>query len=135
MPRTRAALPGPLAQAARRFERWRAERTTQRIPEELWTLATALGARHGVSPTARALRLHAHTLKKRVVATSLPELEPPARPAAFVEIQTPPATTASPEGCRVEYEKASGEKMRVYLRGACGENLARLAQVFLEHRP
>ena len=134
MPRTRAALPGPLAQATRRFERWRAERTTQRIPEELWVLATELGARHGVSPTARARRLHAHTLKKRVVATSLPEAESPARPAAFVEIHSPPTAEAVPGECRVEFEKASGEKMRVHLRGACGADLARLAQLFLEHR-
>ena len=134
MPRTRAALPGPLVKAARRFERWRADRTSRQIPEELWALATELGARHGVSPTARALRLHAHTLKKRVAAVTRHAFEEPARQPAFVEIQSPPAAETSPGGYGIEFEKSSGEKMRVHLSGACGVDLTRLTRLFLEPR-
>jgi hypothetical protein len=131
MPRTRAALPAPLASAARRFERWRAERTTRRIPEELWALAADLGACYGVNRTSRALHVHYDALKKRVQATPPQRAERVAELPTFVEIGSAPPTPQQPGAGRVEFEKASGEKMVVHLGGACHANLTELARVFL----
>ena len=133
MPRTRVALPAPLASAARRFERWRAERTTRRIPEELWVLAADLGARHGVSRTSRALHVQYGDLKKRVEEAKQPDTVDGA-PRAFVEIRRAPSMTEQPGAGRVELEKASGEKMVIYLGDACHANLTELARLFLGRR-
>ena len=133
MPRSRAALPAPLANAARRFERWRAERTTRRIPEELWVLATDLGTRYGVNRTSRALHVHYDALKKRVEAVARSDTGD-GSPAAFVEIGSAPPPTEQPGASRVEFEKASGEKMVVHLGDACHANLTELARLFLGRR-
>ncbi len=133
MPRSRTALPAPLTSAIRRFERWRAERTTRRIPEELWALAADLGARHGVNRTSRALHLHHDALKKRVEAVTQPCTGDGA-PSAFVEIRSAPATTEQPGSCRVEFERVSGEKMMIHLDGACHADLTELARLFLGRR-
>jgi len=120
-----------LAKAARRFERWRARRTTRRIPEELWALAAELGARHGVSRTARALHVHYDDLKRRVLRPSDQESEEATPPPTFVEIRTAPTRADEPRTCRVELERAGGEKMRVDLRGAYDAALAQLVRLFL----
>jgi len=135
MAQSRATLPVPLVKAARRFERWRAERTTRRrTPEELWALATRLGAEYGVSPTARALRVHAHTLKQRVEAARPAERETPASAPTFVEIQTMPDAPGGQGGCRVVFESVAGEKMRVELLGAHAADLSTLTRLFLGPR-
>ena len=132
MPRPRAAVPAPLARAAGRFERWRAHRTTRRIPEELWALATELGVRHGVSRTSRALHVQYDDLKKRVLRAPPRDCEETALSPAFVEIRTAPTRVDQGSACRVEFEKVSGEKMRVEWNGAHDADLAQLARLFLE---
>ena len=130
MPRSRVALPAPLASAAVRFERWRAERTTRRIPEELWALATDLGACYGVNRTSRALHVHYDALKKRVQALPAQQAEKVVPPSTFVEMPSAPPTTEQPGAGRVEFEKASGEKMVIHLGGACHADLTELARLF-----
>lgn len=126
MPRPRAVLPAPLSQAALRFDRWRGERTTRRIPEALWALAAELGARHGVSRTARALRVPYAALKRHVEARAG---SPPMPASSFVEIHpVAPPTVAS---CRLELERTSGEVMRVFLPETSEQALVALARVFL----
>ena len=130
MARSTSRLAGPLARAARRFETWRSSRTTQRIPAELWSLATDLGARFGVSRTARALRVQYYALKKRVDATATMEAEEARTPPAFVEILTAPSRATSE--CLVEFESANGTKMRIQVNGAGTLDLAELSRLFLE---
>lgn len=132
MAKSRTRRPGPLASAARRFDMWRDNRTTRRIPAELWSLATRLGGQFGVSRTARALRVQYYTLKERVDAAASPEANEPEPPPAFVEILTEPSAT--PSECRVEYESVGGAKMRIVMKGASPADLAELSRVFLEPR-
>ena len=130
MPRPRTALPAPVTRAVWRFERWRAKRTTRRIPEELWALATDLGARYGVNRTSRALHVHYDALKKRVEAAAQPDTKDGV-PAAFVEFRSAPPRTEQSGAGRVEFEKSSGEKMVVQLGSACHADLTELARLFL----
>ena len=132
MAKSASGLPGPLANAARRFEAWRRGRTTQRIPDELWSLAADLGTRFGVSCTARALRVQYYTLKKHMDTAATRGSNEEGTHPAFVEFWRAPTTAALPESCRVEFERASGEKMRVHLGGVYGTDLALLARLFLE---
>jgi hypothetical protein len=133
MAKTASPLPAPLAHAARRFAAWRRTRTTRRIPEELWSLAAELGARYGVSRTARALRVQYYDLKKRISEepSGAPTDEGPA--PAFVEILTAPASV--PSECVVEFEIPSGAKMRIEVKGGDAPDLAALSRVFFEPRP
>lgn len=134
MARSNGTLPAPLGRASRRFEAWRRNRRTRRIPEELWSLAAELGARYGVSRTARALRLQYPDLKKRIEEGGpCSSSEGPARSPAFVEILTTSAP-ASPPGCLVEFEAPSGAKMKVHLPAGEGPDLVALGRLFLERR-
>jgi len=132
MARSASALAPALTRAARRFDTWRRNRTARRIPDELWSLAAELGARHGVSRTARALRVQYYDLKKRVGAAAA-EQEGVEAPPAFVEILTAPSW--APSGCVVEFESPSGAKMRIEVKGEGAPDLAELSRVFFESRP
>ncbi len=131
MPRTARPVPAPLARAARRFAQWREHRTTRATPEPLWSLATRLGAEHGVSRTARALGVHFTELKKRVEASRQSSSEKTA-PPAFVEVLTAPPRC--PAECVVELEDGSGAKMRIQVSGGSLPDLAALSRLFLERR-
>jgi hypothetical protein len=134
MPRITPPLPESLCQAARRFAEWRDQRSGRAIPEELWALAADLASRHGVSRTARALRVQYYDLKKRVPPAS-GSSTPPGRSgggASFVEILT--TSSSGRSEVLVEFERRSGAKMRIRLKGAEGRVLADLSRVFLESR-
>ena len=111
---------------------WRRSRTTRRIPAELWSLAADLGARFGVSRTARALRVQYYALKTRVDATATLETDAPGMPPAFVEILTAPSTATSE--CLVEFESAGGAMMRIQMKGVSTSDLAELSRLFLERQ-
>jgi len=128
MPKPSTRLPAQLTKGAQRFDRWRSQRTTRRIPEDLWALATNLGARHGVSRTARALHVGYEGLKRRVEAAEVPATTK--EPASFVEIQTASAPS-EPEGrLEVEFLKTTGERMSIHL--SAPGSLVELARLFLE---
>jgi hypothetical protein len=131
MPKTARPLPAPLARGARRFAQWRRKRTTRSIPNQLWSLASRLGAQHGVSRTSRALGVEYYELKKRVEAAGTSSSWKAASPA-FVEIPTSPPR--SPSECLVEFEDASGAKMRIQVMGGSTPDLAALLRLFLEQR-
>ena len=130
MAKSTSTLPRTLANAARRFDSWRETRTTRRIPAKLWSLATDLGIRFGVSCTARALRVDYYALKKRIDAAPTRGADEADASAAFVEILTEPSVT--PSECVVEFENARGAKMRIEARGATTLDLAQLSRLFLE---
>ena len=132
MPRSRSPLPAVLSRASGRFEKWRRHRRTRRIPEELWSLATDLASRHGVSRTARVLRIQYDDLRKRVEAASASSSGGSSRSPAFVEI-LPRPSTARPQ-CVMELESPSGVKMRIEVHGGRIPDLAGLTRLFLERR-
>ena len=131
MPKTTRRLPAPLARGVCRFAQWRRKRTTRSIPKQLWSLATRLGVQHGVSRTSKALAVEYHELKRRVEATGT-SCSGKASTPAFVEVVTSPPRC--PSECLVEFEDASGAKMRVQVMGGNTPDLAVLVRVFLEHR-
>lgn len=126
-------VPAELVRAAARWAQWRrTRRLGARIPESLWKLALELAARHGVSRTAIALRVDYYALKKRLDAQTPPRRVGSAAAPAFVELPPPSLTTAG--GCVIEFEKASGAKMRIELRGSQIPDLAALGRSFWESR-
>ena len=126
-------VPAELARAAARWAQWRRTRELgARIPESLWKLALELAARHGVSRTAMVLRVDYYALKKRLDAQTPPRRVGSAAALAFVEL--PPPSLATAGGCVIEFEKASGAKMRIELPGSQVPDLAALGRSFWEAR-
>jgi len=150
-------FPAWLERLRRRFDRWRETREGRsRIPEALWASAVKAAGRHGLNPTARALRLDYYSLKKRVEAfpRELPgrtagsrdgsDGQPLVRPgprlrgsgpkrssrsaAAFVE--WPALVPACSPECIVELEDPRGAKMRVHLKGVQAPDWAALSRTF-----
>ena len=117
--RQRRELPPDLTRGAARFAQWRQSRIPgTRIPEALWNQAVELAGRYGVSRTAKALRVGFHELQKRAARQTNADKETPA--AAFVELPAAPVVGE----CRIEWESASGAKMRVELKGSWPDLIA-----------
>ena len=109
--KTRVTRP-TIEEARRRFERWRKTRPAfSPIPQALWTLAAKVASQHGVSKTAQALRLSYSALKKHLDSAGS-SVQGPQLPASFVEIMTPPTSSAP---CVIEMENAQGAKMKIHL--------------------
>ena len=133
--RKRQALALDLSQAATRFERWRQKRVKgERIPEQLWTLATALAGCHGVSRTAGVLKLDYYTLKERLTEPSrhIGGASRPTPPPSFVELT--PGPLPSPSPCEIEFSDASGATLRVWLPAGQVPDLSSLVRSFREFR-
>ena len=133
--RKRQALALDLSQAATRFERWRQKRVKgERIPEQLWTLATALAGCHGVSRTAGVLKLDYYTLKERLTQPSrhIGGASRATPPPSFVELR--PGPLPSPSPCEIELSDASGSTLRVRLPAGHVPDLASLVRSFRESR-
>ena len=127
--RKRHAVPVRLAQAQERFAKWRRTRKMgTRIPESLWALAAKLAGTYGVSQTATALGLDYYGLKKRVEEKPSAPPRKSAGTSAFVELE-PPSLAALGE-CIVEFEDATGAKMRVHLKGGDRPDLLALGRSF-----
>jgi hypothetical protein len=94
-------------------------------------VAAELGGEYGLSRVARVLRVDYYALKKHIDASCSDREEAETAPA-FVEILTAPGS--DPSGCQVEFEAASGRKMRIQVQGACAPVLAELSRLFLETR-
>lgn len=126
-------VPAELARAAARWAQWRRTRVLGTcIPACLWESALELAARHGVSRTASALRVDYYALKKRFDAQTPPRRVGSAAAPAFVEL--PPPSLATAGVCVIEFEKASGAKLRIELRGSPLPDLAALSRSFWETR-
>ena len=131
--RKRQALAADLSQAATRFERWRQKRVKgERIPEQLWTVATELAGHHGVSRTAGVLKLDYYTLKERLTQPTRHSgrASSPTSPPSFVELT--PGPLASPSPCEIEFSDASGSTLRVRLPAGQVPDLATLLRSFRE---
>jgi hypothetical protein len=123
----RIEVPGELSSLAGKLDRWRRSRSRgSRIPESFWASAVELAGRWGLSRTATALRVGYYCLQERCERASRSE---PSAAATFVEV--PPGSFVGPATeCVIEWEKASGARLRIRLPGA--PDLAALSRSFWE---
>jgi hypothetical protein len=110
-----------LAGLRRRFDEWRRLRQRRTpIPDPLWGAAVEAARKYGVSRTARWLRVHYYSLKRRLGAANAQGPEP----VKFVEV-TPKVLSAEP-ACVLEMHDRRGRRLRIELRDSGGaEVLAR----------
>jgi hypothetical protein len=113
-----------LEQARRRITRWRETRTHRGapMPAALWAAAIALARQHGLSTTARALRLDYGSLKKRRDAAAAGRVASP----AFVELPAARPTGLGP--CVIDLEAPRGGRMRIEVTGVTVADLVTLTQ-------
>lgn len=122
----------PLEVVQKKFETWRASRTSrrQKIPDELWNAAKDLTQNHSINQIAKALRLNYTDLKKRIC----PKVEPPSvksLPHSFIEFDINPPLT-QPE-CIIEMEDRNGAKMKMAFRGQTNLPLIELSNTFWDN--
>ncbi len=128
-----------LAEARRRFERWRKFRGSGgRIPHELWMAAAEAAAEHGAEAVAARLGVDLVRLRHwtRIAAGGVPDRAP----AAFVEL--PPlaevggvADAGCAAECTLEVEEPSGRKLRISLRGPATAQALELGRVLWRASP
>ena len=115
---------------AERLSHWRGNRRRgERIPEELWSAATALARHHGLAPTASALKLNYYDLQRRLGGKPS---KPRARSAApaFVELPALAPATARDTGT-VELIRSNGSRLTLRLPTARVRELLPLVNAFL----
>ena len=122
-----AVIPEPIAQLQRQLDQFRSTQSQRtKLPESLWQAAAELARQHGVYAVAHPLRLDYMGLKKRLGA--VPNLRRKAAKPAFVELIAPhPATL---EDCVIEFESASGGKMRIHWKAAAPPDWAGLLRAW-----
>lgn len=128
-----------LAEARRRFERWRKDRGGGgRIPHELWMAAAEAAAEHGAEGVAADLDVDLGRLRHWM--RSVDRGEPEGAAAAFVEL--PPlagfagiADAGPAAECTLEFEEPSGRKLRISLRGPATAQALELGQVLWRPSP
>jgi hypothetical protein len=110
------------------FEEWRSGRAGKSpIPDELWAAAIKAARQEGVNRTAEQLHLDAGKLKRLLIAADGRGRRVPRKPR-FVELIAP-APTSTPE-CLIEFESASGSKMRIHWKAAGPPDWANLLRAW-----
>ena len=103
-------IPEPILQLQRQLEQFRSTRPKRtKLPAALWQAAVELAREHGVYPVAHPLPLDYMRLRQRLGGS--PTRHRKASKPAFVELVAP--RSAALEGCIIEFESASGGKMRI----------------------
>lgn len=129
------SFPAEIETVRQRFEQWRKGRQFRSpIPESLWAEAVGLAGRYGTARIAKILRLGYYALKKRLEReTSGSACRSERQPAAtFLELVAGSGSAGGP--CLVEWEDASGAKMRVQIQGVAAADLVALSRSFWEGR-
>jgi hypothetical protein len=128
MNREKIPPPEPIAQLQRQLEQIRRTQPPRsRLPESLWGAAVELARQHGIYRVAHALRLDYVGLKKRLNGAT--KVRKSAGKTAFVELVPPPSSM--PE-CVIEFESASGGKMRIQWKAAVPLDWSRLLRAWRE---
>ena len=128
MNRQHSLIPEPIAQLQRHLEQIRSTQPPRsRLPESLWGAAVELARQHGIYRVAHALRLDYVGLKKRL--NGVTNVRTSAGKTAFVELVPPPSPM--PE-CVIEFESASGGKMRIQWKAAVPPDWASLLRAWRE---
>jgi hypothetical protein len=122
------SLPEPIAQLQRHLEQIRSTQPPRsRLPESLWADAVGLARQYGIYRVAHTLRLDYVGLKKRL--NGVTSVRTSAGKTAFVEL-VPPASPM-PE-CVIEFESASGGKMRIQWKAAVPPDWTSLLRAWRE---
>ena len=126
-----AGISDDLERLRQRFEEFRnTQPTRSRLPESLWSAAAELAKRHGVNPTARALRLDYGGLRRRVKNQDQPKQKRAAAVTpSFMEFVAPGAKAVT--NCTVEVESPQGGKLRLELKAVPTTELAHLILAFV----
>ena len=130
-----ANFPAEIATVRRRLEQWRKGRKiASPIPESLWAGAVHLARRYGTSRIAKILRVGYYSLQERLEReTTAAACRSERQPAAtFLELAAGSGPAGGP--CLVEWEDASGAKMRVQIQGVEAADLVALSRSFWEGR-
>jgi len=126
----------PIADVREAFEIWRAARQKRGpLPEELWSSAVALCARHSITDVSQALRLNYTDLQKRVngkkgsVKTHIPKV-------TFVDVNNPCQTESSGRvsECLLEIRDAEGFNVKMHCRGEACVDLVSLCRIIIDRR-
>jgi hypothetical protein len=127
MTRNSTPIPAALVQLQERFEQFRATHPPRsKLPEEFWAAATELAKEHGLYTVAHPLRLDYMGLKKRVEGAARRRRKP-AQPR-FVELVAPRPPKL--DECVIEFESASGAKMRIQWKAAAPPDWAGLLRAW-----
>jgi hypothetical protein len=127
--KTTAPIPEAITQLQRQLEQFRSTQTGRtKLPESLWQAAVELARQYGVYAVAQPLRLDYTRLKQRL--GGIPKRQRQASKPAFIElIGDGPATL--PE-CVIEFESATGSKMRIQWKAAVPPDWASLLRAWRE---
>jgi hypothetical protein len=122
-------IPEAITQLQRQLEQFRSTRPARtKLPESLWQAAVKLARQHGIYAVAHPLRLDYTRLKQRL--DGIPsQPRKPAKPA-FIELMGSGAATL-PE-CIIEFESASGGKMRIQWKAAVSPDWTSLLRAWRE---
>jgi hypothetical protein len=122
-----APIPEAITQLQRQLEQFRSNQPSRtKLPEALWQAAVELARQHGVYAVAHPLRLDYTRLKQRLAGVASPP--PTGNRPAFIEL-IPPA--GLPE-CVIEFESASGGKMRIQWKAPVPPDWASLLRAWRE---
>jgi hypothetical protein len=128
MNRQHSLIPEPIAQLQRHLEQIRSTQPPRsRLPESVWGAAVELARQHGIYRVAHALRLDYVGLKKRL--SGVTKVRKSAGKTTFVELVPPPSRM--PE-CVIEFESASGDKIRIQWKAAVPPDWGSLLRAWRE---
>ena len=122
-----------LREVKEQFKSWRKTRKSfGPIPENLWSAAVGLTAKHSISQISKELVLDYSALKNRA-AIKKKDAAVSTNPPDFIEVNLePPAAVAE---CIVEMQDIRGAKMRMHFRGKTDFDLLQLAKAFWSKKP
>ena len=105
-----APIPEAITQLQRQLDQFRSTQAGRtKLPEPLWQAAAELARQHGIYAVAHPLRLDYTRLKRRL--GDIPKRQQKASKPAFIEF--PGGGSATLPECIIEFESATGSKMRI----------------------
>jgi hypothetical protein len=124
-----APVPEAIAQLQRQLEQFRSSQPGRtKLPGVLWQAAVELARQYGIYAVAHPLRLDYTRLKQRLAGVAGGPRKK--NKAAFIEL-IGRAPAVLPE-CVIEFESASGSKMRVQWKAAVPPDWASLLRAWRE---
>jgi len=117
-----------LSEVRRRLGAWREVHggRGRRLPDEVWDAAVRLAGEGNPGTVARALRLNAEILSRRMAAGGGARTAARARRSAFVEV-APAAEPVAGGGCRVDLSGADGSRISIHIADPRSVDLVALA--------
>ena len=110
-----APIPEAITQLQRQLDQFRSTQPGRtKLPEPLWQAAVGLARQHGVYAVAHPLRLDYTRLKQRL--GDIPKRQQKASKPAFIEFLG--GGSAPVSECVIEFESATGSKMRIQWKAA-----------------